>query len=80
MTMSLLFSLYCLEAGLFFLLAPWTRFWNVNPLVQYSETFHVFLTNGFVRGFFSGFGIVHLLIGAREIASMLRRRKSIPGR
>lgn len=75
MTVSLLFSLYCLEAGLFFLLAPWTHFWNANPLVQYSETLSVILTNGYVRGLFSGFGLVHLLVGAGEIKAMLERRR-----
>lgn len=75
MTLSLFFSLYCLEAGLFFLLAPWTRFWGANPLFQYSDTLAAFLTNAYVRGLFSGFGVAHLLIGSREIFHILRRRR-----
>ena len=80
MTVALLFTLYCFEAGLFFLFAPWTRFWTANPIVQYSETLNVLLTNGYVRGLFSGFGLVHLLIGFREIALMIRHRRQPPVR
>jgi hypothetical protein len=74
MTLSLFFALYCLEAGLFFLLAPWTRFWGASPLFQHSEAIAAFLTDPYIRGLFSGFGLVHLLLGSREIFQMIRRR------
>lgn len=75
MTLTVFFSLYCLEAGLFFLLAPWTRFWGNSPIFHFSEIIGTFLTNFYVRGLVSGVGLAHILIGTRELFS-LRRRKS----
>lgn len=72
MTMALFFSLYCLEAGLFFLIVPWTRFWAANPLVQWLDASGVMMLSPWVRGFVSGVGAIHLILGAREMVTMLR--------
>lgn len=71
MTMALFFSLYCLEAGLFFVVVPWTRFWSVNPLVQALESSGVMASSPWFRGFVSGIGVIHLLFGLREIAGII---------
>jgi hypothetical protein len=34
MSLTLFFALYCLEAGVFFLIVPWTMIWTVNPLLH----------------------------------------------
>lgn len=75
MTLAVFFSLYCLEAGLFFLLAPWTRFWGNSPLFHYSEMLGALLTNFYIRGLVSGVGLAHIVIGAREIVALSRRKK-----
>ena len=71
MALRVFFILYCIEAGVFFLLAPWTRFWLGHPLLTYNSSVAALTVNPFLRGFISGFGVVHLLIGFREILLMV---------
>src|ERR1700760_356144 len=66
MSVSLFFALYCLEAGLFFIVAPWTRLWSVNPILHATPALMMLSVNPFVRGFISGFGVAHLLIGIKD--------------
>lgn len=75
MALGIVFSIYCLEAGVFFLIAPWTRFWALNPLLHANDAVAAFAENDYVRGLVSGFGIVHLMVGVREIFELLRRRR-----
>ncbi|HEY0141540.1 MAG TPA: hypothetical protein VGF48_11645 [Thermoanaerobaculia bacterium] len=75
MTVPLFFALYCLEAGLFFTIVPWTRVWTLNPLLHSSLTLGMWADNPFVRGLISGFGIVHLIIGIRDVRRFMRERK-----
>ena len=75
MTVPLFFALYCLEAGLFFTVVPWTRFWTMNPLLHSSLTVGMWADNPYVRGFISGFGVVHLLIGIKDIVAFSRSRR-----
>lgn len=70
MASTLLFILYCLEAGVFFIIAPWTRFWTTNPLFQSSELLAVLTESFYLRGLISGLGIVHLLVGTREALAL----------
>jgi hypothetical protein len=67
MSVTLFFALYCLEAGFFFLIVPWTRLWTLNPLLHSNLTVSMLAGNPFVRGFVSGFGIIHILIGVKDI-------------
>lgn len=76
MSVRLFFALYCLEAGLFFAIVPWTRFWTFNPLFQNNLTVSLIAVNPFVRGFVSGFGVVHILIGIRDLLQLARERRS----
>lgn len=76
MSVRLFFALYCLEAGLFFFIVPWTRLWMFNPLLQSNLTISLVAGNPFVRGFVSGFGLVHILIGIKDIAQIARARRS----
>lgn len=79
MSAPLFFALYCLEAGLFFTIVPWTVIWTVNPLLHSNLAVGAFADNPFVRGFVSGFGVLHLLIGVRDIIRIMRaRRESAP--
>lgn len=75
MSVALFFALYCLEAGVFFTIVPWTRVWTLNPLIQNSVTLTMWASNPFVRGFVSGFGIVHLIIGVTDIVRIAQERR-----
>lgn len=75
MAIPLFFALYCLEAGLFFTVVPWTQLWAVNPLLHSSASVAVWADNPFVRGFVSGVGVVHLIVGVRELVRLARSRR-----
>ena len=71
----LFFALHCLEAGLFFLVVPWTKLWTLNPLLHSSEAITLLAGNPFIRGFVSGFGVVHLIIGIKDIIQISHARR-----
>jgi hypothetical protein len=79
MSVPIFFALYCVEAGLFFLIVPWTRMWTLNPLLHSSATLSMFAGNPFIRGFVSGFGVVHLLIAANDLIRITRARRAARG-
>ena len=76
MSVPLFFALYCLEAGLFFIVVPWTRVWTMNPLLQAHTAVALLAGNPFVRGFVSGFGVVHILIGVKDILRLSASRRA----
>ncbi len=76
MAATLLFILYCLEAGVFFIIAPWTPFWTSNPLFQSTELMALVTESFYLRGLVSGLGIVHILLGAREAVMLFVDRRS----
>lgn len=75
MSIPLFFALYCLEAGLFFTVVPWTRIWTLNPLLHPNVTVGFWADNPFLRGFVSGVGVVHLIVGVRELVRLSRARR-----
>ena len=75
MSVPLFFALYCLEAGLFFTVVPWTRVWTMNPVLHNTVALSLWADNPFLRGLISGFGIAHLLIGVRDIIQLNRARR-----
>lgn len=76
MTIPLFFALYCLEAGIFFTIVPWTRVWTVNPWLHSSLAVAMWADNPYVRGLVSGFGVVHLIVGMRDLLRITRARRS----
>jgi len=76
MSVPLFFALYCLEAGIFFIVVPWTRVWTMNPLLQSNATVALLAGNAFFRGFVTGFGVVHLLIGVKDIMRITAERRA----
>ena len=68
-----LFVVYCLEAGLFLTLAPWTGGWQQLALLLPLAPLRALLTQPWLRGLVSGFGIVHLVWAAHDIDLVLRR-------
>jgi hypothetical protein len=75
MSVPLFFALYCLEAGLFFIVVPWTRVWTINPLLHHSVAVGMVANNPFVRGLVSGFGVAHILIGVKDILKITAARR-----
>ncbi|HEY7216218.1 MAG TPA: hypothetical protein VIC28_16470 [Thermoanaerobaculia bacterium] len=70
----LLFILYCVEAGTFLLLAPWSPVWD-SLLIQIPFTVVRYAFHPLLRAGMSGFGIVHLVWGAHDLDEILFRRK-----
>jgi hypothetical protein len=75
MSLPRFFALYCLEAGLFFTVVPWTSIWTGNSFLHSTSLLAVWADNNFVRGFVSGIGMLHLILGVREISRVLRARR-----
>jgi hypothetical protein len=75
MSVALFFALYCLEAGVFFVVVPWTRVWTLNPILHHHLAVALWADNPFVRGFISGVGVMHLIIGVRDIGRIARARR-----
>ncbi len=69
------FIIYCVEAGVFLLLSPWSPRWD-EAIVQISNLgLRELLFDPAVRGAISGFGLVHLLWGAHDLDLWLASRK-----
>ena len=79
MSIALFFALYCIEAGLFFIVVPWTHLWTMNPLLQGNLTLAALATNPFVRGFVSGFGVIHIIIGIKDMLRISQARRAVGG-
>lgn len=75
MSIPLFFAIYCLEAGIFFTIVPWTRVWTLNPLLHQQLQIGMVADNPFFRGFISGLGVVHLIVGVRDLLRLMRARK-----
>ena len=75
MSVPLFFALYCLEAGLFFLIVPWTVIWTLNPLLHGHLSVGMIADNPFVRGFVSGVGLLHLIVGVRDLVRIMQERR-----
>jgi len=75
-SLPLFFALYCIEAGLFFLIAPWTHLWTMNPLFSGSPDLAMWAANPFVRGFVSGFGMMHMIVGVKDLLRMGSARQA----
>ena len=76
MSLPFFFALYCLEAGVFFLVVPWTMIWTLNPLLHSNIALGMVADNPFVRGFVSGIGLLHLIVGVRDLVRIARQRRS----
>lgn len=76
MSLPFFFALYCIEAGLFFLIVPWTVLWTLNPVLHSSIALGAVADNPFVRGFISGIGLLHLILGVRDLVRISRARRS----
>lgn len=69
----LLYATYLAYAGSFFLFMPWSELWTVIAL-RLPSPYGPLLGHPAVRGLFSGFGVLHFIVAALEIAGGLGPR------
>lgn len=75
MVKRLLLVAYFIEVGLLLVLVPWSPFWERNYFLTALPALHDIVRNNYVRGGVSGLGVVNLLMGFNELASMLLARR-----
>ena len=68
---------YFLEVGLLLVLVPWTASWERNYFVASLPLVQDVLRNNFVRGGVSGLGVVNLVVGFDDLASLLSARRGL---
>ncbi|MBI2189305.1 MAG: hypothetical protein HYU37_19580 [Acidobacteria bacterium] len=74
--MRLVYIVFFLEAGFVLIVIPWLAFWDRNYFAQLLPTLHAVITNNFVRGAVSGLGVINIVVGLRELLSLLSGRAS----
>jgi len=76
----LFFILYCFEAGLLLLFAPWSPEWDriLMQLVPF-QMLRGMLLQPWLRGAVTGFGLVHLVWGAHDLIAVITRRNPDAG-
>lgn len=63
----LVFVLICLELGIALVVLPWTHIWTDNNLLLSYPTVRFWAANTFVRGAFSGLGLIDIWLGIWEV-------------
>jgi len=74
--MRFVYIVFFLEAGFVLIVLPWLAFWDRNYFAQLVPPLQDVLTNNFVRGAVSGFGVVNIVVGLGELLSLLASRTS----
>jgi len=64
--------LFCVEVGLFLLLAPWSEIWGRNSLVTYVPAFGPVYLSYYFRGAVSGLGLINLWLGLAQAWNLRR--------
>lgn len=75
MVKRLLLVAYFIEVGLLLVLVPWSPFWERNYFLTAFPALLEIVRNNYVRGGVSGLGVVNLLLGFNELASVLLARR-----
>jgi hypothetical protein len=71
----LLLVAYFIEVGLLLVLVPWSPFWDRNYFLTAFPALHDIIRNNYMRGAVSGLGVVNLLMGFKELTSVLVARR-----
>ena len=67
------YIIYSFMVGGFLLVLPWMPFWDDNFIVYYFPHIRPIVSNPFLKGAVLGLGIVNILIGLQEIATLWKR-------
>jgi hypothetical protein len=73
----LLLVAYFIEVGLLLVLVPWSPFWERNYFLTAFPALQDIVRNNYLRGGVSGLGVVNLLMGFNELASVLIARRRL---
>jgi hypothetical protein len=65
--LQIVLGFYFLEAGLFLILAPWSRLWILRVVLPAPASFEPLLMSNSFRGFVAGLGVLHLILASREL-------------
>jgi hypothetical protein len=71
----LLFVSYCLEAGMFLLLVPWSPAWDRTMAQLPVPLLAAALRSTFARSALAGFGMVHLIWGVHDLDALWPRNR-----
>lgn len=63
----IILGFYFLEAGLFLILAPWSRLWVHRVVLPSPAALEPLLASHSFRGFVVGLGVLHLVLAGREL-------------
>ena len=69
---AIVFITFCLEMGLYLLIAPWTDSWDGNYFSGIVPELRGYWGNFYLRGAVSGLGVVNLYISLYEIFRLRR--------
>ena len=69
--LSFIYLLYCVEAGIFLILAPWSALWIRTAFAQ-APALHRLLMSGHVRGAVSALGCLMILTALVDFAGFCR--------
>ncbi|MES1241707.1 MAG: hypothetical protein ABUT39_08820 [Acidobacteriota bacterium] len=72
--LTLLFVLYCAEAGVLLLFAAWSPVWDRTVIQFPVAMLRGMMLHPAFRGAVSGFGLVHLVWGAHDLHALLSRK------
>jgi hypothetical protein len=72
--LSLLFVLYCAEAGILLLFAPWKPVWDRMIIQIPLPVLRDAMLHPVARGAVTGFGLVHLVWGVHDLYLLLTRK------
>jgi hypothetical protein len=72
-----IYILFSLEVGIFFLWLPWLSFWDSNYLTIRYPLILPLVTNSYFKGAILGLGIVNILIGIHEIVHFKKHSRGI---
>ena len=64
------------EIGVVLLVVPWMPYWQQNYFIDARPFVEPVLTNNFVKGAISGLGLVNLVAGLFELASLFMANRS----
>ncbi|MFN7962146.1 MAG: hypothetical protein U0002_12835 [Thermoanaerobaculia bacterium] len=70
----ILFILYCLQAGVLLVLAPWSPSWERLLWQLPLGGFQQLALAPWLRGSVTGLGLVHLVWGAHDLNALFQRR------
>ena len=71
----LVYVAFFLEVGLLLIVLPWSGFWERNYFAVAWPVLRPFLTNNFVRGAVTGLGVVNLVAGFADLATVFASRE-----